>query len=270
MAVFFWKMQGLGNDFVVIDRRGGAPALAPARIIEICDRRLGVGCDQLIVLEASDTPPASVFMRIFNADGSEAGACGNASRCIGLQLLRQSGGESLFIETLAGLLPVRPEGAGVAVGMGEPTADWRTIPLAREVDTLHLPLALGPLSDPVGVGIGNPHAVFFVPDAGAIDLAALGPALEHDPLFPERANIGVAQILAPDRLRLRVWERGAGLTPACGSGAVAAAIAVHRRGLCDRRVTVEQAGGALLIDWAEDGMAWQSGPAALVFSGVLE
>jgi diaminopimelate epimerase len=199
----FVKMHGLGNDFVVIDARAAGFPLGAAQARAIADRRTGIGCDQLIVIENSRNPVATAFMRIHNADGSEVSACGNATRCVASLLLGESGGDHLTIETAAGLLEARPAPAGaIAVDMGKPLLDWQEIPLARAEDTLHVGLALGPLSDPVCTSMGNPHATFFVPDVAALDLAALGPVLEHDPLFPERANIGIAQILSPSRIRL--------------------------------------------------------------------
>src|SRR5690348_6778062 len=223
--VGFVKMHGLGNDFVIIDARGGAPKIgAAARAI--ADRHRGVGCDQVLILEKPRAAEATAFMRIFNADGSEAEACGNGARCVADLLMREKNLSEIRTETAAGLLDATRAGEGrVAVDMGEPRWGWEDLPLARECDTLHVPLSLGPLADPVCTSMGNPHATFFVGDAEAVDLAKLGPALERDSIFPARANIGVAQVLDPNRLRLRVWERGDGLTLACGSGACAALIA---------------------------------------------
>jgi diaminopimelate epimerase len=233
----FLKMHGLGNDFVVLDGRVRPIVLTEGAARAIADRKTGVGCDQLITLEPS--PRADAFMRIRNADGGEVEACGNATRCIAALLFRETGRADAVIETGAGLLKARAaEGGRVAVDMGELRAGWRDVPLAREMDTLHADLELGPLSDPVCGNIGNPHATFFVVDAEAVELARLGPELERHRLFPERANIGVAQLLAPDLLRLRVWERGVGITRACGTAACAAAVAAARRGLTGRRVTV--------------------------------
>lgn len=267
----FLKMHGLGNDFVVIDARTRPVALDEARVRRIADRREGVGCDQLIVLEAPRNGHAQAFMRIWNSSGEEVEACGNATRCVARLLAEEAGAGTAAIETLAGRLEASLSGEErVAVDMGEVRLGWREIPLAREVDTLQIPLALGDLADPVGVNVGNPHAVFFVGDVEAIAIETLGPALEHDPLFPRRANIGVAALLGPDRLRLRVWERGAGLTKACGTGACAAAVAAHRRGLTGRKVVTELDGGPLEIEWREaDGHVVMTGPAALSFRGSL-
>ena len=267
----FLKMHGLGNDFVVVDARRAPFALDDAGAKAIADRRQGVGCDQLIVLEPPSNGAADVFMRIRNHDGGEVEACGNATRCVAALVMAESGAEACTVETLAGLLPARAAGPGrIAVDMGEAKCGWQDVPVAREMDTLHLELALGPLTDPVGVSIGNPHTVFFVAEAAAIDLAELGPRLEHDPLFPERANIGVAQVVDRDNLRLRVWERGVGITRACGTGACAAAVAAHRRGLTERKVTVTLEGGPLGLEWRDDGHVIMTGPYATAFSGTLE
>ncbi len=266
----FIKMHGLGNDFVVIDARAEPFALGDPEARAIADRRTGVGCDQLIVMEPPVGDGADVFMRIRNADGGEVEACGNATRCVAALIMAERDAESCTVETSAGLLAARSLGAArVAVDMGEVRLGWREIPLAREMDTLNLDLAADGLAEPVAVNIGNPHAVFFVEDAEAVDLARLGPRLEHDPLFPQRANIGVAQVSGADRLRVRVWERGVGLTRACGTGACAAAAAAHRRGLTGREVEVTLDGGPLAIQWRDDGHVVMTGPVATSFRGVL-
>ena len=221
----FVKMHGLGNDFVVLDARAHAIALDDRQAAAIAARHTGIGCDQLIVIEQPRDKHAAALLRIRNADGGEVEACGNAARCIGALLMRESGKDSITLETEAGLIEARAAGKDrVAVDMGKPRWSWRDIPLARDCDTDHLPLSLGPLSDAAATSMGNPHATFFVSDVATIDLADLGPALEHDKLFPKRANIGVAQVISPAKIRLRVWERGAGLTPACGTGACAALV----------------------------------------------
>lgn len=268
-ALSFIKMHGLGNDFVVFDARREPPRLDTAAVRRIADRRLGVGCDQLIVIEPSSK--ADAFMRIYNADGGEVGACGNATRCVAHLLMGESGAEAATIETVAGLLRAgaRNDGA-VEVDMGPARLDWREIPLAEARDTLHLGIGAGALQDPVGVNVGNPHAVFFVGDAEAVALADLGPGLEHHPLFPERANIEAATVIAPDRIRLRVWERGAGITQACGTGACATLVAAARRGLTGRSATVILDGGALDIAWADDNHVLMSGPVATSFTGTLD
>jgi diaminopimelate epimerase len=264
----FWKMHGLGNDFVVLDARCEAMTLEAPAVKRLADRHTGIGCDQLIVLEPPRHPPAQLFMRIHNADGSAAEACGNATRCIAWLLHHESGDRHPQIETAAGLhmAEVWPDGQ-VAVDMGAPRTGWQEIPLARAADTLRVDLALGPLCQPVCTNIGNPHATFFVDDAEAVDLAALGPVLEHHALFPQRANIGVAAVRGRNRLRLRVWERGAGITRACGTGACAALVAAHRRGLTGRNAAVELDGGSLDISWRDDGHVIMSGPATLSFEG---
>jgi diaminopimelate epimerase len=267
----FIKMHGLGNDFVVLDARAHLFEIDADRARAIADRHTGVGCDQLIIIEKPRAGGADAFMRIRNADGGEVEACGNATRCIAELLLRETGRTQVTLETSAGLLQARPAGARrIEVDMGAPRLEWRDIPLARDCNTLHVPLALGPLADPVCTSMGNPHATFFVADAGAIDLASLGPQLEHDPIFPARANIGVVQILSPRRLRLRVWERGAGLTPACGTGACAALVAAHRRGLAERQAEVIVDGGKLEILWRADDHVVMTGAVAVSFTGELD
>jgi diaminopimelate epimerase len=263
MRVPFRKMHGLGNDFVVIDTREAPCPMSAARASALADRHTGIGCDQLIVLEPSDL--ASVRMRIFNADGSEVEACGNATRAVGLLL----GGETT-IETLAGVLTASAGTAGVAVDMGRPRFGWNEIPLAYAMDTLDMPVAWEELEGPAGVNVGNPHAVFFVPDCDAVELDRLGPLIEHDPLFPERVNVNVATVESPARIRLRVWERGAGLTRACGTGACATAVAAMRHKLVAREVTIALPGGDLVIGWPEGGSITMTGPAALAFEGSFE
>ena len=275
-ATPFLKMHGLGNDFVVLDARTHALALPAERRRLIADRRRGVGCDQLIVLELPTDRDADVFMRIYNPDGSEAGACGNATRCVASLVMDERRVDHVTVQTIAGLLESQKTGTGdnglpvIAVDMGPARLDWREVPVREACDTNHLPVAAGPLQDPVGTSMGNPHATFFVADADAIPLAELGPALEHDRFFPERANIGVAQLLAPGRLRLRVWERGAGITLACGSGACAAVVAASRRGLVPRRADVVLDGGTLTIEWMRDNHVMMTGGIALAFKGELD
>lgn len=263
MGIPFRKMHGLGNDFVVFDARTKPLAFNPERARRIADRRTGIGCDQLIIVEASNK--ADAFMRIYNQDGGEVEACGNATRCVG-QLL----GGTPVIDTLAGPLSASPAGPDrVAVDMGLPRLAWHEIPVAQECDTLHLPLSHGPLADPVGTNMGNPHATFFVDDLAAIEIEIWGPQLENDEFFPARANIGIAEIVGSDQIRLRVWERGVGLTLACGTGACAALVAASRRGLVDRRATMILDGGELEIEWRADGHVIMTGPVATSFSGEL-
>ncbi|CAG4921409.1 unnamed protein product [Acidocella sp. C78] len=265
----FLKMHGAGNDFVVLDARAHPLDLAPAAAARIADRHRGVGCDQIILIEPDDD--AAAFMRILNADGSESGACGNATRCVAALLAAETGARRLVIRTNAGLLPADIKGPTlVEVDMGAPKLGWEDIPLAEPADTLSLRLALGPVQNPAACSMGNPHATFFVDDLTHLPIETIGPKLERARLFPARANIGFARIDAPDRIRLRVWERGAGLTLACGSGACAALVNAHRRGLAARRAEIEMDGGTLTLTWREDGHVLMEGPVALVFEGELD
>ena len=265
----FLKMHGAGNDFVVLDARAHPLDLAPAAAARIADRHRGVGCDQIILIEPDDG--AAAFMRILNADGSESGACGNATRCVAALLAGETGARRLAIRTNAGLLPAEIKGPTlVEVDMGAPKLGWEDIPLAEPADTLSLRLALGPVQNPAACSMGNPHATFFVDDLTHLQIETIGPKLEHARLFSERANIGFARIDAPDRIRLRVWERGAGLTLACGSGACAALVNAHRRGLAARRAEIEMDGGTLTLTWRDDGHVLMEGPVALVFEGELD
>ena len=264
MRVPFTKMHGLGNDFVVLDAREAAlPAMTAAVAAGIADRRTGIGCDQVIVIEPCAT--ADARMRIFNSDGGEVGACGNAARAVGLLI-----GRAATLETAGGKIHAKPDGRGIAVDMGKPRFDWDAIPLAYAMDTMAMPVGWGDLQQPVSVNVGNPHAVFFIDDVAAVDLAQVGPEIENDPLFPERINVNVAQVLSRDAIALRVWERGAGLTRACGTGACATAVAAMRRGLVERSVTVTLPGGDLAIRWNEDDRIMMSGPAAIAFAGDFE
>ncbi len=268
----FLKMHGAGNDFVVLDLRNGGPAPNARAAAAIADRRRGVGCDQVVLITPSESGLADAGLTFLNADGSESGACGNGTRCVAWLLMEETGRRDFSLETLHGVLDCARDGRGqITVDMGPAKLGWQDIPLADDRDTLHLGLREGPLSDPVSVSIGNPHAVFFVDDADAIPIETLGPVLEHHAVFPERANIGVATVRDRSRLRLRVWERGAGLTLACGSGACAAVVAAVRRGLTDRNVTVDVDGGELVIEWLEEnGHVLMTGPTAVSFSGTLD
>ncbi|HEX6377388.1 MAG TPA: diaminopimelate epimerase [Allosphingosinicella sp.] len=259
MKRHFLKMHGLGNDFVIFDARETPLEMDADRARALADRRTGIGCDQLILLEPSDV--ADVRMRIWNSDGGEAEACGNASRCVALLL----GGEAR-IETAGGLLRTSVNGGAATIDMGEPRFGWDEIPLAYPMDTAAMPVGWEDLREPFAVNVGNPHIVFFVEDADAVDLERLGPLIETDPLFPERVNVGVAS-LEGGAIRLRVWERGAGLTLACGTGACAAAVAAVRRKLAASPVEVRLPGGSLTIEWAPGGMIRMSGPATQVFEG---
>jgi diaminopimelate epimerase len=258
----FRKMHGLGNDFVVIDAGDGPSPVTPAVARRIGDRHRGVGFDQLAVIRRGQ---GRIGLDFWNPDGSRADACGNATRCVARLLMDETGATGLDLRTGRGLLRAEATAeGGIRVNMGLPVEDWRAIPLAREVplDSLPLPGA------PSAVGMGNPHCVFVVPDAEAVPLAERGPAIEHDALFPERTNVEFVAVMDPATIRMRVWERGLGVTLACGSGACAAVVATARRGLTGRAVTVRLDGGDLAIDWRDDGV-WMTGPTALVFEGTL-
>ena len=266
----FRKMHGLGNDFVVLDGRAAPLGLTRAEIVALADRQRGIGCDQLIILES---PPAGadVFMRIHNPDGSEAGACGNATRCIASLIAAETGKARVVVRTVSGDLPSEKTQNGLwQVDMGPARLGWRDVPLAQEADTLHLPLACGPVADPAACSMGNPHANFFVPDLDALPISEIGPRLERDPIFPDRANIGFVQVMSPDHLRLVVWERGAGLTLACGSGACAAMVNAHRRGLTGRKARISMPGGDLFMEWRQDGHVLMTGPVATAFIGQVD
>ena len=265
----FIKMQGLGNDFVIIDCRVAPVHLTPEKVRLISDRHTGVGCDQLILIEPSTT--ADVFMRIHNANGGEVEACGNATRCVAKLLFGEAERDSVIIETLAGMLHATAnENGQIAVDMGPPKFYWQDIPLSEKHDTLHLPIDFDGLEKPTAVNMGNPHCVFFVSNIEAVDLPALGPQLEKHPLFPEHANIGIAEQLDDKTIRLRVWERGAGITKACGTGACAAAVAGAKLGLTERSASVRLDGGTLQIDWLQDDHVWMTGPAQISFHGELD
>ncbi|HAC49777.1 diaminopimelate epimerase [uncultured Sulfitobacter sp.] len=258
----FMKMHGLGNDFVVFDARAEAIDVTPAMAQAIGHRQFGVGFDQLAVITQGT---GDAHLTFYNSDGSLSAACGNATRCIARYLMDESGRDSLHLTTARGDLAAKDAGGGLtSVNMGHPQLSWDEVPLAREMDTLHLPID----GDPVATGMGNPHCTFFVDDAEAVDLSDLGPRAEHDPLYPERTNVQVAQIVGPDHIRMRVWERGVGVTLASGSSSCATAVAAARRGLTGRAVRIDLDGGTLHIDWREDGV-WMTGPTAHVFSGTF-
>jgi diaminopimelate epimerase len=270
MATRFVKMHGCGNDFVVFDGRARPLVLTPAQATAIANRRTGIGCDQLIVIEPA-TDGADAFMRIRNPDGTEAGACGNATRCVAHLMAADTDRGSVTIRTVSGDLAADLHFDGtVTVDMGPVRLDWSDIPLARPTDTLHLDLSHGSVAGPAAANVGNPHATFFVPDLAAVPIEQIGPILEHAGIFPERANIGFVQVLGPDRIRLRVWERGAGLTLACGSGACAALVNAHRRGLTERQATVVVDGGELTIAWRDDNHVLMTGPVATAFAGEID
>jgi diaminopimelate epimerase len=274
-ALKFRKMNGLGNDFVVVDARSRAVELTPEAVRAIADRKEGIGCDQLIALQPSTK--ADVFMRIWNADGGEVVACGNAARCVAGLIAEEQGRPQVAIETEDQVLGAVVAGDGsITIDMGVPRLAWDEIPLAEPFhDTRRIELQAGPidapmLHSPAVVNVGNPHALFFVDDVEAIDLGRIGPMLEHHPLFPERANISVVQVLSPEHVKICTWERGAGLTRACGTAACASAVAAIRRDLTGRKVKVTLPGGDLVIEWREsDGHVLMTGPYALDFEGML-
>lgn len=258
----FRKMHGAGNDFVILDSRGIAPVCTAELARLIGDRNRGVGFDQLA--EIHDADDVDIALDFWNSDGTRAGACGNATRCVAKAWMTETGRDRVSIRTERGVLYGEMRGDAAWVNMGPPVLDWAQVPLARDVDLLHLPIA----GDPVAVGMGNPHAVFFVDDIGAVDVAVQGAGVEHDPLFPAATNVEFVQVRARDELRMRVWERGTGITLACGSGACAVAVAAHQRGLTDRHIRMEVDGGWLELDWREDGV-WMTGPVAHVFNAQL-
>ena len=270
----FLKMNGLGNDFVVVQAQDEPFEPTAQEVRAIADRQAGVGCDQLISISPSTR--ADALVRFWNADGEEIDACGNGSRCAALLLMQAAGKLQATLETKAGLLSARRAGASsVTVDMGPPRLDWTEIPLAEAMDTKGIELQVGPIDDPVMhtpgcVSMGNPHVVFFVPDVARVGVREVGSLVENHPLFPQGVNVGFAQVEARDRIRLRVWERGAGLTKACGTGACAALVAAHRRGLVDRAATLELDGGELSVEWREsDGHVIMTGPAQIDFAGTL-
>lgn len=257
----FKKMHGLGNDFVVVDARTHPIVMTAELARAIGDRHRGVGFDQLAVVDTSSN--ADLRLVFWNADGSTAGACGNATRCVAQHEMDRLNLDRLVLETERGLLHARRQGAYVSVNMGQPLLEWQDVPLAREMDTLQLPLE----GAPTATGMGNPHCTFFVEDAEDVELAKQGPRFEHDPLFPERTNVQFAHLIGPDHLRMRVWERGVGVTLASGSSSCATAVAAARRGLTGCKVRLTLDGGDLEIDWRDDGV-WMTGPTAHVFDGV--
>lgn len=259
----FLKMHGLGNDFVIIDSRGRDAQITPTLAKAIGDRNRGVGFDQLAEIRTSES--ADIDLDFWNNDGSRAGACGNATRCVARLMMDETGKDTILIRTERGLLQAERAGDEVSVNMGLPILEWDQVPLASNVDVEHLPLA----GDPVAVGMGNPHAVFFVNDITDIDLPTQGATIEHDPLFPERTNVEFAEVRSRNEIRMRVWERGAGITLACGSGACATVVAASLRGLTDKSVRMEVDGGWLALEWRDDGV-WMTGPTTIVFAGEFD
>jgi len=262
-GVPFMKMHGLGNDFVVMDARADSTLITPALAQALADRHRGVGFDQLAVIE--NDPKADVRLTFYNADGSISGACGNATRCIARYEMARTGARDVTLRTERGVLSASDKGSGLtSVNMGHPQLEWQDVPLSASMDTLSLPID----GSPTATGMGNPHCTFFVDDAEVIDLATRGPQIEHHALFPERTNVQFAHVLGPDHLRMRVWERGTGITLASGSSSCATAVAAHRRGLTGRHIKIDLDGGQIEIDWRGDGV-WMTGPTTHVFSGTL-
>jgi len=262
IGVPFMKMHGLGNDFVVIDERDGVIRTTDAMIIAIADRHRGVGFDQLAVMSLKGN--ADVHLTFYNADGSTAGACGNATRCIARHIMDETGRTDLTLTTERGTLFARDAGNRLtSINMGHPQLTWQEVPLAENVNLDALPID----GEPLATGMGNPHCTFFVDDVEAVDLETQGAAIEHHPLYPQRANVQFAHLIGPDHLRMRVWERGVGVTLASGSSSCATAVAANRKGLTGKSVRVDLDGGTIHIDWRDDGV-WMTGPTAHVFSGV--
>lgn len=259
----FLKMHGLGNDFVIIDARQSADTMTPALAQAIGDRHRGVGFDQLAVIH--DDADADAALIFWNADGSTSGACGNATRCVASLLMTETDRDTLSLRTERGLLACERAGDLIRVNMGTPQLDWKSIPLSMECDTSHMPLD----GTPAACSMGNPHCTYFVEDAEAAPLASLGPQTETNPLFPERTNVQVVQVLDRGHARVRVWERGVGITLASGSSSCAVVVNAHRRGLMDRTARLTLDGGEIEIDWRDDGV-WMTGPVQKVFAGTLD
>ena len=262
MALSFYKYQGTGNDFVIIDARGGGPKISATLARSLGHRNYGIGFDQLAVM--SESSEADVALTFFNSDGSTAGACGNATRCVAKYEMDRLKLDELALITERGVLKAHRQGDLVSVNMGHPLLEWSDIPLAQAIDTLNLPLD----GRPTATGMGNPHCTFFVPDADAVDLETFGPKIEHNPLFPERTNVQVAHVISKDYLRVRVWERGVGVTLASGSSSCAAAVAATRLGITGQAIKIKLDGGLIFIDWRKDGV-WMTGATLHVFSGIM-
>ncbi|WP_371225263.1 diaminopimelate epimerase [Roseovarius sp. 2305UL8-3] len=258
----FMKMHGLGNDFVVLDGRARAIEVSPKLAMALGDRHRGIGFDQLALIAPGK---GDAHLTFWNSDGSTSGACGNATRCIARYLMDETGQDHLHLTTERGDLYARDAGGGLtSVNMGAPQLDWQGIPLAEAMDTLELPVE----GAPTATGMGNPHCTFFVEDAEAIPLEQFGPRYEHHPLYPQRTNVQVVSVIGPDHLRMRVWERGVGITLASGSSSCAVAVAAARRGLTGRKVQIDLDGGSMQVEWREDGV-WMTGGTTHVCDGVL-
>lgn len=270
MKTPFTKMHGIGNDFVIFDGRKEAIRLNAKQAVKLADRRTGIGCDQVIVMEASSK--ADLFMRILNADGSEVSSCGNATRCIAWLIMQESEKDTAMVETRAGIMHAMKAGNNsIRVDMGMPEFGWQEIPLAKAADTAKLDITHGELHSPAAVSMGNPHMIFVVKNVEAVDMQEAGKALEHHPLFPERANVSVAQIIDKKHIKLRVWERGAGLTLACGTAACATLAALHNHGLVDAHADIALPGGVLNIEWDKATQhIFMTGAVASIFTGEVE
>jgi diaminopimelate epimerase len=272
----FAKMNGLGNEICVLDARKDSIPLTSEVISALGNAETGIGFDQIMILQAPKNRLADAFTQIWNADGTQVSACGNGARCVAWYLMRETGQDHIVIETQAGLLGASRAGvSSVSVDMGEPRLEWDQIPMSERMDTMRIELQVGPIDDPIMhgpgcVSMGNPHVVFLVPDIELAPIKEVGPMIEHHPLFPEGVNVGFAQIMARDHIRLRVWERGAGLTKACGTGACAALVVAARRRLCDRSARVQLDGGDLLIEWrASDNHIIMTGPVEWEADGTI-
>ena len=259
----FLKMHGLGNDFVIIDARSGTDPITPALAQAIGDRHRGVGFDQLAVIHTSSEADAELIF--WNADGSKAGACGNATRCIAALLMDETHQDTITLKTERGLLPCERAGELIRVNMGQPLTDWADIPLSQETQTTDLPLP----GNPAACSMGNPHCTFFTDDISDEALTSIGPKTENHALFPERTNVQLVQIESRTKARVRVWERGVGVTLASGSSSCAVVVNAHRRGLLDRKATLTLDGGDIEIDWRDDGV-WMTGPTQKVFQGQFD
>ena len=268
MPIPFIKMHGLGNDFVILDARKTAFGPTPDQIKRIANRNCGVGCDQVILIKDS-VKSADLYMGIYNADGSEAAACGNATRCVAELEMNARGVNQLSIESPYDVLHASRGGSLITVDMGTALTEWNTIPLSKSIDTLNVEMGIAGLQSAVAVNMGNPHAVFFVKHMEKIDIATLGKQVEHHPLFPARTNVEFVEVIDRTHMRMRVWERGTGITLACGSGACAVIVAAVRRGLTERKADIELDGGTLHMEWLENGHVLMTGPVATSFTGEL-
>ena len=258
----FMKMHGLGNDFVIIDARSAPLRLSPSVVRGLGDRHFGVGFDQLALIEADEK--ADLALTFYNSDGSTSSACGNATRCVAEHEMKRLGRDTLSIRTAYGILSAKMQGAVASVNMGRPALMWQDVPLSHEMDTLHLDIN----GAPTATGMGNPHCSFFVDDAEAVALEEIGPRMEHHAFFPKKTNVQVASVMGENHLRVRVWERGVGVTLASGSSSCAVAVAAVRRGLTGPNVKIALDGGTLDIDWRDDGV-WMAGATMHVFDGTL-